>query len=74
MYDSSGDLNGCHRAILQLKDQASDTRVQLGFRDYRHLSGQIRIFWGLLPVSRLFGYLPRTLIDHDRKQPWIQLR
>jgi hypothetical protein len=30
MYNSSGDLNGCHR----LKDQLSDTRVQLGFLDY----------------------------------------
>jgi hypothetical protein len=29
-----------------LKDQASDTRVQLGFRDYR-LSEQDRIFGGI---------------------------
>ena len=38
MYDSSGDSNGCHRVISQAKGQASDTRVQLGFRDYRGLS------------------------------------
>jgi len=31
MYDSSGDLNGCHRAIRRLKDQASDTRVNSDF-------------------------------------------
>ena len=41
MYDSSGDLNGCHRTSRRLKDQASDTRVQLGFRDY-HLRSQDR--------------------------------
>jgi hypothetical protein len=35
MYDSSGDSNGCHRLSRKLKDQASDTRVQLGFPDYR---------------------------------------
>lgn len=38
MYDSSGDSNGRHRVISQAKGQASDTRVQLGFRDYRNLS------------------------------------
>ena len=32
MYDSSGDLNCCHRTSRRLKDQASATRVQLGFR------------------------------------------
>jgi len=39
MYDSSGDSNGRHRLSRKLKDQASDTRVQLGFRDCRGRSG-----------------------------------
>ena len=37
MYDSSRDSNGCHRVISQAKGQASDTRVQQEFRDYRGL-------------------------------------
>jgi len=56
MYDSFGDSNGCHRIIRWLKDQASDTRVQLGFRDYR---GQLRnntIFTAAyIPSSRNIG-------------------
>jgi hypothetical protein len=39
MYDSSGDSNGCHRLSRRLKDQASVTRVQLGFPDYRGQPG-----------------------------------
>jgi len=53
MDDSSGDLNGCHRAISQAKESRSDTRLQLGFPDYRRLSGLNRIFGELLPDSRL---------------------
>ena len=47
MYHTPGDSNGCYRsprlmsalAHDLLKDQAPDTRVQLGFRDYRRLTG-----------------------------------
>jgi hypothetical protein len=52
MYDSSGDLNGCHRTSRRLQDQASDTRVQLGFRDYRRLTGRFADSPPLLPGCR----------------------
>ena len=38
MYDTSGDLNGCHRVISLVKGRALDMKVQLGFWAYRGLS------------------------------------
>jgi hypothetical protein len=62
VYDSSGNFIEPSR---KLKDQAPNTRVQLGFRD---LSSPIRTephFGGLFPDSRLFGQVDHFRIARD---------
>ena len=46
------DLNGCHRAISQAKRSSTSYESTTRIRDYRRLSGQNRIFGGLLPDRR----------------------
>jgi hypothetical protein len=63
MYDSSGDSNGCHKVISQAKGQASDTRVQLGFRDYRGQSVPN-------PSRPLLEAIGGPEIGLEKEEPW----
>jgi hypothetical protein len=60
-YHSSGDSNGCDWLIHRLKDQGSDTRVQLGFQDYFRQSGSY------LLLNRLCGSAWFAWISPDKR-------
>jgi hypothetical protein len=68
VYDSSGESNGCHRVIPQAKDQASDTRMQLGFQNYRGRSGSNPVL-ELLPDWAVIQTEPRIRLPGARFAP-----